>query len=404
MERLGVVLFVVVTSSAAVGLMGSSWASAHDEAPGSAPARGAGGPVAVAGDPGLAPARRSVGPGPGGGDARSSRTTFAGAVGRDTVDVDGVARTWDYYVPSSARPRGGVVIALHGSGGSGARIRGFLAPTLERAADRHGFVVAYPDGLEGNWNDCRATAPFAANVRDVDDPGFVEAIVDRLEARHGIDRGQVGLMGFSNGGHMALRLVIERPRRFRRAVAFGASVPVPDEMDCRVADEPAAVMLVNGTADPVSPFGGGMVVVPPTGSELGRIRPARAAAAWLARRAGAGAPVDDTPVPADALGRSVDRTVWPFGSADVELWVVRGGGHTIPGHGPFPDWVGPVEDRLDAVDAGLGFLLRPSARTGEAGPGRTIRPAPVSAGSSVHDLRNSEGRELRWRRPPRATP
>ena len=46
-------------------------------------------------------------------------------------------------------------------------------------ADRHGFIVLYPDGYKNNWNDCRKDAPFAANKENVDDVGFLRALVEQ---------------------------------------------------------------------------------------------------------------------------------------------------------------------------------------------------------------------------------
>ena len=44
-----------------------------------------------------------------------------------------------------------------------------------------------------------------------------------------------------------------------RSAAISASVPVKDNLDCGQVDKPIPVMIINGTADPINPFRGGMV-------------------------------------------------------------------------------------------------------------------------------------------------
>ncbi len=60
---------------------------------------------------------------------------------------------------------------------------------FDEVADRHGFLVAYPDGLDHHWNDGRLPG-------DVDDVGFVAALVRELAARYPVEAWIV-----ERGGH-----------------------------------------------------------------------------------------------------------------------------------------------------------------------------------------------------------
>lgn len=55
----------------------------------------------------------------------------------------------------------------------------------DEMADRHGFIVLYPDGYGKNPNDCRRDAPFAARKENVDDVVCLRALY-RVRLRTGL--------------------------------------------------------------------------------------------------------------------------------------------------------------------------------------------------------------------------
>ena len=72
------------------------------------------------------------------------------------ITVDGRERTYQLHLPDSydgTTPLP-VVVALHGGGGNVAKAR--RGYRLEPLADRDGFIIVYPQGLDGHWNDGRA--------------------------------------------------------------------------------------------------------------------------------------------------------------------------------------------------------------------------------------------------------
>ncbi|PNG62082.1 polyhydroxybutyrate depolymerase, partial [Vibrio vulnificus] len=50
------------------------------------------------------------------------------------------------------------LVVLHGSRGDGAQMRRISGYGFDRLAAQEGFLVAYPDGLEGHWDDFRQGA------------------------------------------------------------------------------------------------------------------------------------------------------------------------------------------------------------------------------------------------------
>ncbi|MCU0506319.1 MAG: hypothetical protein MUE82_11240, partial [Chloroflexi bacterium] len=98
-----------------------------------------------------------------------------------SLAVGGLARTYRVHVPAALRPdaRPALVLVLHGHGGSGAQAE--RAYGFDALADREGFVVAYPDGIAGGWNDAEMD-----RHADVDDVAFLGALLDELVARHAV--------------------------------------------------------------------------------------------------------------------------------------------------------------------------------------------------------------------------
>ena len=90
-------------------------------------------------------------------------------------------------------------------------------------ADREGFMVAYPDGLNNEWNFVRGVRGYAMTQ---DDTAFLVALIDHIGADHPVDKARVYLAGFSNGGFMAERVACENPLHSRpsqrcRLLCFG---------------------------------------------------------------------------------------------------------------------------------------------------------------------------------------
>ncbi|MGZ8246370.1 alpha/beta hydrolase family esterase [Methylomagnum sp.] len=249
-----------------------------------------------------------------------------------SVKVGGRERTYRVFSPARAPSRPALVVVFHGSMGSPEAIRVQTGFEFDRLAEGAGFIVAYPQGYQGYWNDCRTAADYAARRLAIDDLDFFEAIISDLQQTHGIDPDRVFVVGASAGGHMVYRLALERPRRLAGAAVFAASLPTPENLDCAQAGAPPPVMIVNGTRDPINPYQGGDVTLFGMQSR-GAVRSARASAAFFARARGSQGPRVDTQGSGDFLRAGpVERMVWRDrnGRADVVLLSVIGGGHVIP--------------------------------------------------------------------------
>jgi polyhydroxybutyrate depolymerase len=92
----------------------------------------------------------------------------------NVITVGGLERTYQFYAPTLVRANQptSLVIALHGGGGRGRGMRRLTG--FDALADQKGFLVAYPDGLNRQWNDSRA---FIQGRTQADDVAFIEALI-----------------------------------------------------------------------------------------------------------------------------------------------------------------------------------------------------------------------------------
>ena len=115
--------------------------------------------------------------------------------------------------------------------------------------------------MKNHWNDCRRSASYSANLKNIDDVGFVKALINQLKSDFNIDPEKVIASGFSNGGHMVYRLAMEAPESIFIAAPIAANMPVDENLDCVKSELPVHITIFNGTEDPINPYEGGLVEV-----------------------------------------------------------------------------------------------------------------------------------------------
>ena len=208
---------------------------------------------------------------------------LSGTLSKGTIEVGGRTRTYLTYVPLGLTKGAPLVVVMHGSGQNGAQMRKWTGYGFERLADERGFAVVYPDGYEGYWNACNIVGDYSANKLNIDDVGFLTGMVDKLITEIGVDPGRVFAIGISRGGHMAFRLALEAPARFRAVAAVAANVPTPENFKCRRAGPgTSSVMIMNGTMDPLNPFDGGEVKLFGLFIGRGKVRSSRESGQYFA--------------------------------------------------------------------------------------------------------------------------
>jgi len=178
-----------------------------------------------------------------GAQAKPTTTTTipAGTSSHQLRTPDGQQRTFGVHRPAVEPGAKGypLVLMLHGGFGTGAQAE--AAYGWDELAERQGFVVVYPDGLDRAWN---AGSCCGAPQRDgIDDVAFIAALVAQVDEIVSIDASRRYVTGMSNGAMMAYRLACE-------TTLFAAVAPVAGTQLVSCTDgQPTSVLHLHGTSD-----------------------------------------------------------------------------------------------------------------------------------------------------------
>ncbi|WP_343730135.1 PHB depolymerase family esterase [Duganella sp.] len=208
-----------------------------------------------------------------------------------------------------------LVFNFHGSGMTMAEQ--MLYTQMNRAADRHQFIVVYPLGVKQDWN-----VGFGMSyLEGTDDIGFVEALLAKLRQDYRVDGQRVYATGLSRGGFFTLRIAAELPQLFAAVASVGGPMPEP-VVQHHTRPGRVGVLLIHGTADQVVAYGG---------KPGGYLSAPDSYRYWVKRNELAATAVSQRTV------GSADVTLQEQGNGRqrVALLTVKDGGHTWPGADPF---------------------------------------------------------------------
>ena len=250
------------------------------------------------------------------------------AGGRQVIEHGGRERSYVLRVPTVAtvgRTRVPLVLVLHGGGGNGANAESMTGFTAKARSE--GFIVAYPEGTARGriplltWNAGHCCG-YAMN-EEVDDVGFLGALIDTLSSRYPVDPRRVYVTGMSNGAMMSHRVGRELPDRIA-AIAPVVGALFGDEAS---RGPGVSAVMINGVLDNSVPYNGGMPGGRFTGSWDGTpVRPAVYQATFWANANAC----DPEPTVVEAEMYIHLRHQCPAPVA-VELYAVKDNGHAWPG-------------------------------------------------------------------------
>lgn len=237
---------------------------------------------------------------------------------------DGRERSYLLYVPTSVdwdKPVP-LILVFHGGTGNGKSAR--VMSGFNEVADRHGFIVAYPDGtgrlsddiiLTWNGGECCGYA----QKNNVDDVGFARAVVADVQSQMNIDSKRIYATGMSNGGILSQRLACEA------SDLFAAIAPVAGTLNFPNCDpsEPLSVIEFHGTADLHLPYAGGVGAESLAGVDFASVT--ESIQFWVAAN-------NCEIEPQSESFADIQHETWNCaGNVNVELYAVIGGGHAWPG-------------------------------------------------------------------------
>ncbi|MEZ5323350.1 MAG: PHB depolymerase family esterase [Microthrixaceae bacterium] len=174
-----------------------------------------------------------------------------------SVRVDDTTRTYRLVVPDTVDRSTPVALVVMLHGGFGSARQAELAYGFDVIAEENRFVVAYPDATRRAWNAGDCCGEPARD--DVDDAGFVKAMIDDIGTVVTLDPHRRFVAGMSNGAMMAERLACDTDLFAAVASVAGASMnPCPNP-------RPISVLHIHGLADTHVPFDGS------PGNGIGRV-------------------------------------------------------------------------------------------------------------------------------------
>jgi polyhydroxybutyrate depolymerase len=167
---------------------------------------------------------------------------FTSGLNTRSMMFDAQLRVYDVYVPASYDGSMAVPLVVDMHGFTSNKNQQRIISGFQGRAAAEGFLVAYPQGLFNSWNagDCCGQAA----MQDIDDVGFLRAMVAAIAAEGNVDPRRVYATGLSNGGAMTQRLACDAADLF----AAAAPMAFPIVSGC-APSRPIAVLMFMGLTD-----------------------------------------------------------------------------------------------------------------------------------------------------------
>lgn len=273
-----------------------------------------------------------------------------GQVLEKTLMHAGNQRDYLLYIPSTYSPdtETPFVLNLHGFTGDGPQQMAITG--MNFVAEQHGFIVAYPSAIAGDWSD--------ESPETIGDPtadyslSFFDRLLDEIHASYSIDVSRVYSTGFSQGGFTSQMLASARPDTFAAIASVGGvrhiSKGFTEPIDAlfppfipELPPRPFPLLHVHGTEDVIVRYEGGNTVIP--GFEFIEFAPVQGFVDSWVESNGCDPVGTSTELPNTFADDGTTVTLFSYGNcdsytslsgdeipADVSFYRVNDGGHSWP--------------------------------------------------------------------------
>ena len=161
----------------------------------------------------------------------------------------GTQRQYLLKMPAQAKETMPIVYFLHGLGDNITRLDNEFH--FQQVADEYGWIMVIPQALSQSGATMWNAALMSSNI---DDSGFLMALLDTLAVHHPVDLDSVFFTGFSMGGFMTHRMAIEHGDRITACAPVSGLIT--HSMANQTAVAPVRMLHIHGTTDPVVGYDG----------------------------------------------------------------------------------------------------------------------------------------------------
>jgi polyhydroxybutyrate depolymerase len=164
----------------------------------------------------------------------------AGLYPKGTITIDGVKREFSVYIPKNISQNPTAVIGFHGLGGSKDTFP--ISSKFNIEADKHGFLLIYPSGLDQQWS--------ISPEKTLADLKFTGALIDLLITKYKVNKKKIFAMGMSNGAYFSNQVGKAYAEKIAGVVVHSGTLGA-EAFSGIVANRKFPVMIIHGMADPL---------------------------------------------------------------------------------------------------------------------------------------------------------
>ncbi|MEI9934611.1 MAG: alpha/beta hydrolase-fold protein [Ferruginibacter sp.] len=173
------------------------------------------------------------------------------------ITVDGRLRQYSIHLPTNyaITRKLPVIFAFHGGGGDYKRVVALY--NFNGLADQNNFIIVYPNAVNKAWNMPGISSRVKGIDTTVDDVHFISILIDTLIAHYKANSKRIYCTGISRGGMFSLYLAYKLSDRIDGIAPVCASISQTVAEDYSFT-HPIPTLLINGTADPLVNYNGGI--------------------------------------------------------------------------------------------------------------------------------------------------
>ncbi len=174
-----------------------------------------------------------------------------------TFDHKGTLREYYLYIPAIYDGSDAAPLLFDFHSGNGTSQTAFNRSRFDLIADREGFVLVTPQGLNGSWQLTTQDNPQPFENQDID---FVLSLLNHLAAEFNVDEDRLYLAGSSAGAFFTFEIACQRSDVFAAAAAVMGGM-LDAQLDVCFPPSAMPVLQIHGTEDIVVDYSSAQVAL-----------------------------------------------------------------------------------------------------------------------------------------------